>query len=406
MPRSRAALTATPSTIRRINRSVILNLVRLHEPLSRKELSELSGMFPSNVSAIVDELLEEGLLLEQRTRPLGPGRTPINLFLNPGHLRVLGVNLRADQTTLAWAGLSGRILGSLAFKTPHRPEALVRELKVALETARKRPDGPGGGVLHRVGVSVPGLVEPGGGTVIMTPALPHFKGYPLAVEVARLLGVPALADNDANMTMLGEMWFGERELAGAGDVVLLSVSDLGVGSGLMLNSSLYRGHNQAWAGEFGHMVIDRSGPKCRCGRRGCWEVFISNQATWHRYDATRDFTPQLFQGLIRSALEGEARAVRAFEETAEFLSLGLSNITFALNPSLIIVGGEIAKVWKLIRRVVEGAWRSPSVHSEIVTSRLSLDELHVMGAVALALQDIFAGPQLGVRAQLPRSGKA
>lgn len=397
MTRPRANITAKPSTIRKINRSVILNMVRLHEPLSRKDLSELSGMFPSNISAVVDELLREGLVLERRAMPMGRGRTPIHLFLNPEHLRAIGVSLRATRTTLAWAELSGRILGSLTFKTPHHPEAFVRELKSALESARKRPDGLGAGALHRIGVSVPGLVDANRGSIVLSPALPQFNGFPLAEELTRELGFPVQADNDSNVTMLGEMWFGEREVAEAGDVVLLSVSDLGVGSGLTLNSSLYRGHNQSWAGEFGHMVIDRSGPKCRCGRRGCWELYVCNQATWQRYDANRAFTPELFERLIVLALKGDSRAVRAFEETAEFLSLGLSNITFALNPSQIIVGGEIARVWKLIRRVVEGTWRSPGVQSTIAVSRLSLHELHIMGAVALALHDIFAEPQMGGR---------
>jgi predicted NBD/HSP70 family sugar kinase len=269
-------------------------------------------------------------------------------------------------------------------------------LKAAVAGCRACGDEMGGGVLHRIGLSVPGLIDPAAGTVMMTPSLPKFKGYPLANEIARHIGVPVLADNDANVTVLAELWFGERDDVREVNLVLLSISECGVGSGVVVNSNLYRGHNGTWAGEFGHMVIDRTGPKCNCGRRGCWELFISDQATWRRYDQDRRFTPALFQDLIRLALEGDTRAVNAFEETATFLSLGLSNIIFAINPSSIILGGEITKVWKLIRRTVEGAWRSPGLDSQIRVSPHSLYSLQTQGTIVLALQDIFAEPEFGL----------
>jgi len=399
MPLSKTSLTATSTTIREINRSIILNLVRLHEPISRKEISKLSGMFPSNVSAVVDELLHERLLIEQRARPLKPGRTPVNLFLNPGALRVLGVNLRAENTTVAWAGLSGDIIDSISFKTPHRPETLLREISNAVKTARKRKGGLNDAPLHAVGVSVPGIVEPTRGIILMTPTLPHFRKFPLATGIAKELGAPVLAENDSNVTMLGEQWFGRKELANLENAVLLSISDFGVGSGLLFNSSLYRGHNKTWAGEFGHMVIDREGPRCRCGRRGCWERYVCNEATLQRYDPSRNYTPTAFNEMIERALGGEKKAVHAFEETADYLSLGLSNITFALNPDAIVVGGAITKVWKLVRHAAEEAWRSPGIQSPIMLTRWTLDELHLKGAVALALQDVFAAPRVGLHSE-------
>ncbi|MEN6535005.1 MAG: ROK family protein [Bryobacteraceae bacterium] len=395
MRSTKAVATATPSTVREINRAVTLNLIRLHEPVSRKELSNLSKIFPSNISAIVDQLIEEGLVLEKRSRRLARGRTPIDLYLNPNHLRVLGVNLRGDRTRVAWAGMSGRILGTVSFKTPSSVNGLIVALKRAVELARKSGDEGTEPQVHCIGISVAGLVEPGSGTVVMSPALPQFSGYALGRTISKELGLPVLADNDCNAGVLGELWHNEGEAAGAGNVVFLSFSEVGVGSGLVINSELYRGHNLAWAGEFGHMVVDPAGPKCRCGRRGCWELYVSNQSTWRRYDAETGFTEERFRDLLHLAQEGDSRAVSAFETTAEYISLGLSNITFALNPSVIVVGGEITKVWRRIRRTIESAWTSPSVHTEILLSRFSLGDLYIRGAVALALQDIFAGPRLG-----------
>jgi predicted NBD/HSP70 family sugar kinase len=389
--KARAVVTARPTTIREINRSILLNLIRLHEPISRKELSVRTGMFCSNVSAVVDSLIEEGLLLEQQAQPVGRGRVPVNLFLNPEGFRVLGISIRPDRTSVAWAGLQGRILKVVSFATPSRPQSFLRELARATKA---------GGEIQRIGISVPGLVDSERGTILLTPSLPAYSGYPIAAEAGRALGCPALADNDCNTGVVAELWFHEADVAAVQDSVLLSVSDRGVGAGVLLHGQLYRGHNLSWAGEFGHMVVDRAGPKCRCGRQGCWEVFISNQATWQRYDPRRPFTPERFDELIQRALDREARAVRSFEKTAEYLALGLSNISFALNPESIVIAGAITRVWRLIRRTVESMWNAPGVRPQVRVSRLSLDELYMRGAVVLALEKVFAAPQIGAAAQV------
>src|SRR3954447_22583825 len=85
--------TATPSSVRDVNRSIVLNLVRLYQPISRVDLSNRTGIFRSSVSAIVDELVNDGLLLEKRAQPSGRGRVPVDLSLNPNGFRVLGVSI-------------------------------------------------------------------------------------------------------------------------------------------------------------------------------------------------------------------------------------------------------------------------------------------------------------------------
>src|SRR5436305_12748178 len=100
--------TATPSSVRAVNRSIMLDLIRRHQPISRAGLARLTGIFRSSVYDIVEELLAHGLVAEakdkgQRTR----GRAPISLRLNESTMQVLGLNISPVYSQLAYAGLKG-----------------------------------------------------------------------------------------------------------------------------------------------------------------------------------------------------------------------------------------------------------------------------------------------------------
>ena len=120
--------TATPQTIRHVNRSILLNLIRLHQPVSRAELSRITGMHRSNISVIVEELIAEGLLREERAKPVGRGRVPFFLYVSEDSVYVLGVNLRVSETTIALGQLSGKIEKFTSFDTPKDPELFVQML--------------------------------------------------------------------------------------------------------------------------------------------------------------------------------------------------------------------------------------------------------------------------------------
>jgi predicted NBD/HSP70 family sugar kinase len=383
--------TATPSTVRDVNRSIILNLVRLRQPISRVDLSNRTGIFRSSVSAIVDDLVRDGLLIEERAIPKGRGRVPVNLFLNPNGFSVLGVSIRAFQTKVAAAGLTGEIRCSVSFPTPQDPAAWIKEFAKALKRIRSEAIDP----FREIGISVPGMVNQQTGEILMTPALPQYAGFPIAREVSDLAGAEATAENDSNVGALAELWLHETEMAGIRDLVFIEVGDLGVGAGLMIRGDLYTGHDHTWVGEFGHMIIDPSGPPCNCGRRGCWELYVCDRATWQRYEPQIAYTPERFQQLIQLAQEGDARAARAFRATAEYLSLGISNIILGLNPQRVVIAGEIAKVWGLIQHTVESAYAAGRVQFHVYPARFVPEVLSLQGSIVLALQHAFAPPKLG-----------
>ncbi|HTM48243.1 MAG TPA: ROK family transcriptional regulator [Bryobacteraceae bacterium] len=386
----RAIKSATPASVRDVNRSIILSLIRVHEPISRVELSDRTGIFRSSVSAIVDELVGESLVIEQRATPKGRGRVPVNLFLNPKGFRVLGISIRPFQTSVAASGLTGGFEETVSFATPREPAGLLKELGKAV-----RGIGWPGNGFHEIGISVPGMVNAETGEILTVPSLREYADFPIAREVSSLLGAPASAENDCNLAALAEMWLNESEVAGVHDFVLVQIGDVGVGAGLIIGNELYGGHDHTWVGEFGHMIVQPDGKQCSCGRRGCWELYVSDRATWNRYDADKPYSPDRIEDLIRLAAGGDATARRALGATAEYLSLGITNIVMGLNPQRIVLAGEITKAWGLIGQTVESAYAPDRIRFQVYPARFGPEALALRGSVILALRRVFAPPKLG-----------
>lgn len=380
--------TATPSTVRDVNRRIILNLIRLHQPISRADLSAQTGISRSNISEIVDELVLMGMVKEKQAEPSKRGRVPIHLSLNDDGFRVLGISIRADITSLAYAGLSGHAHKVITFPTPSTPQKFLRAL------ASKSIHGSSGFFQH-VGVSVPGLVNAESGEVLWLPGLPDYGGFSLANAIQEVVGVPVTADNDCNLGALADLWLSAEEIAGLQNFVFLDIGGIGVGAGLILGREVYRGHDGRFAAEFGHMIVDPAGPRCRCGRQGCWELFVCAQAAWNRYRPGVAFDTSSMKTLLSEARQGAPDAMRALEETARYLSIGISNIVLAVNPELIVVTGEITSAWDLMGPMIENTFAPSRIAIKVRPAKLAPEELFLQGAISLALNNAFAKPRIG-----------
>lgn len=388
--------TATPSSVREVNRSILLGLLRRYQPLSRAELARRTGFFRSSVSDIVDALIAEDLVVESKQLSSGRGRAPISLHLNDKAYPVLGLTIRPKFCQLACAGLAGQIQRTWNFETPSSPKALVRSVERAVVAAKKQLKIPANSGFRKIGVAIPGHVDALAGKILWTPTHPELADFPIAAELSRVTHIPTLADNDANLGALSELWSSSpADNRIHSDFVFLNVSDFGAGAGIVLDGKIYLGHDGHFAGEFGHMVVERNGLPCRCGRRGCWELYVSNSATWSRYRPRTPFTVERFMQMLSAAEAGDNAALEALRVTAEYISLGISNIGFAVNPAEVIVAGRITHVWEKIRRIIEEEHQSPRVSYPIRPAALSSDDSLLHGAVCLALQDVFAAPQFG-----------
>ena len=380
--------TATPSSVRAVNRAIVLDLIRRHQPISRADLARMTGIFRSSVSDIVDELASEKLVVEERALPSGRGRVPMSLQLNDRDQRILGLTIRPTHCQIGCAGLSGRIQQTTTFETPSSPGKLVRAVAKAIK--EMCPGSPG---FARIGIAIPGHVDTPTGRILWTPTHPELTGFEITEEVKRATDIPALADNDCNVGALSELWLAKETRSP--DFVFLNVSDFGVGAGAVLNGRIYLGHDAHFAAEFGHMVVVPDGILCRCGRRGCWEMYVSNTATLARFDSGAGFTAERFAAMLAAARAGDPHALSCLHQTARFLSLGISNIAFALNPAEVVVAGRITSAWDLLSNDVNTAYGSSHLNCRVRPARLSSDDSLLHGAICLALREVFAAPDFG-----------
>ncbi len=394
--------TATPSSIRAVKRSIFLELIRRHQPISRAELARLTGIFRSSVSDIVDELVTDELITEERGVPSQRGRVPVSLRLHDLSYPVLGLNIRPAYCQAAWAGLNGRIHSSFIFSTPTSPQELVQAVGEAVKKLRADAAGRGCCEFRRIGVAIPGHVNAPTGRILWVPTHQELNDFPLAEEVEARTGIENLADNDCNVGALSELWFASEGPEHHTDFIFLNVSDFGTGAGVVINREVYGGHDAHFAAEFGHMIVEPSGPACRCGRSGCWEMFVSNEATWRRVYPHSPFSIDRFEGMLLDAGNGDVRALQSFRETARYLSLGISNMGFVFNPAEVIVAGRITAIWDAIAQEITTRYGSSHLSYSIRPARLSADDSLLHGAVCLALRDAFARPQFG---ELPASGR-
>jgi predicted NBD/HSP70 family sugar kinase len=386
--RADAPSTATPASVRQVNRAILLNLIRMHQPVSRIQLSALTGIYRSNVSFIVEELLRDGLVREERGQPSGRGRVPMLLSLNPDGCRVVGVSIRAGETVAALADLTGRVLDTASFRTPKTPKGWVERFERALSGLCEPA------AIQHLCISVPGMVNQERGEILWMNALPGYSGFGLKEVVQEGTGVATTVANDCHLATTCERWMGDIS-ADLRNMVFLEVGDVGVGAGMIVNGELCTGYNSTFAAEFGHMVVDPAGPRCNCGRTGCWELFVCDQATWRHYDAAGEFNELRMAELIARARSGDDKAVRAFQSTSRHLGLGIANITMVLNPEVVVLAGRLTEVWDLVTPAIEEALAPLPGRPQLRPARMPAEALFLHGAIRQALSGLFARPQLG-----------
>lgn len=381
---------ARHNTIRDINKQIVLNYVRVRSPISRAEIARETSLQRSTVSAIVDELQNEGLIEELGTGDSTGGRKPTLLRLRTGVPVAIGVDVTPRVTTVALADLSGTILESEKFPTSSDIEYM--NTQIVSKVKRFVEMYPNANL--EVGISIPGIADPAGGTIVYVPYF-QWSNWDIGKQIEDAVGVPVVIDNDANAVAIAELWFGDDEIKKTRNFVMILVSE-GIGTGIIIDGEVYRGEFGA-AGEFGHMFVGENAPVvCSCGRRDCWEAHASEKAILKRYASGNGPGTNGnidIDHLIGLAINGETRAVQTLRDSAHYLGIGISNLIVGFSPQAIVVSGNIVRAWDVMKadlHILAGrSIRDELTNPAIVPSSLG-DDPTVLGSIALVLASKFA----------------
>ena len=379
---------ARHNTIRDINKRIVLNYIRARAPISRAEIARETSLQRSTVSAIVDDLILEGLIEESGAGESTGGRKPTLLELKRGTPAAIGVDVTPRETTIALADLNGTILHSEVFPTSADIDFMNRQILAKVKRyAQENKDAD-----LQVGMSVPGIADQSTGNIIYIPYF-QWSDWDIAARITDATGLPVVVDNDANAVALAELWFGAEEIRKTRNFIEVLISE-GIGTGIIIDGQVYRGELGA-AGEFGHMFVGQNAPvACSCGRRDCWEAHASEKAIVQRYVSGngKPATAVDIEHLISLALNGEKRALEVVRETATYIGIGISNLMIGFSPQAVVVSGSIVRAWDLIKdEILEIAGRS--IRHQVDTTRIVPSELGdqptILGSVTLVLSRRF-----------------
>ncbi|MGF1600143.1 MAG: ROK family protein [Acidimicrobiales bacterium] len=262
-----------------------------------------------------------------------------------GDIVAIGIDVGGTKILGVVAGRDGRPIHRLKTATPRDPAAVPLAIGDAVEQLLDRV-GPVAGV----GVGVPGLVD-NDGVLRYGPNVPGVVGFDVPAVIGARFELPVVAENDASCAAVAEHRLGA---ARGHDHAVVVTQGTGIGGGLIVNGALLRGTN-GFAGEPGHMLVDRSGPVCACGTRGCWEAVASGAGLANlarqlvaegragRIVALAGGDPGHIRGEhVAAALAGgDPDAGEVLDSFASWVAQGLASLINLLDPGIIVLGGGL-----------------------------------------------------------------
>ncbi len=385
-------------TSRRVNESIIFNLIRERQPISRIDLSRLTNLKESTISIIVKRFVQENLVVEHSLGDSTGGRKPRLLCLNGDHSLAVGLDIGFLETTIGLGNLNGEILFTKKIATTREISSFLPCLATELKSFLKKKL-PLQRKIQGIGVSLPGVTDREKGELILSSYL-GWQNIPFGDYLREHFPYPLAFDDNQNAVGLAEFWFSKQSDLSHHDVVILLVNE-GVGTALILGGHLHRGC-QLGAGQFGHVSLNPAGPECNCGNRGCWEMYASDIATLNRY---RNYVGQqdveipdlsTVGELVKKCRQGDANARRAILETGEYIGMGLSVIVNGLNPEMIIIEGQICEGWDFIEPVIWKVLQEKSLPMNLKSLQIRPSRMKenpcLLGAISLILQEQFLSP--------------
>lgn len=379
----------SPPSLRQVGRLRVLDALYRCPPTGRADLARVTGLSRATVSSLIDELSRAGIVVESAEpadgRPATTGRPPVLLSLSQAAAFAIGLDFGHDHIRVAVCDLSGQAVIDdwTQAEVDHGPEqsfglaeALVNKALSAAGIARGR--------LLGVGMGLAAPINGATGDLHANGILAGWHGVRPKEEMEKRLGVTVRLENDANVGALGERALGAA--MGVNNLIYLRLS-AGIGAGLILDGKPYTGGG-GFAGEFGHSPAVERGRICRCGNRGCLETVASSTAVAALLE-TSIGQPVSVAMLLERVRLGDRGAIRAVGEAGEAVGLAVAALVNALNPELVVVGGELAAagpaLLEPIRRAITLHSVAPAADMARVVQGSLGDRAEVLGAAALLL---------------------
>ncbi|RNA68511.1 ROK family transcriptional regulator [Alteribacter keqinensis] len=398
-----ASMTGSFQLMKSLNRSLILNMIRVYGPISRAEIAKKASLTPPTVTNIVNELLKDELVLEGKMGVSKGGRKPILLTINIESHFIFGVDVGAQEVRIALTNLNADVICLKRSKMSKgfTKEELLAMIKQNIQEVLDKEPVPENKILG-IGIGMHGIVDHEKGIAVYAPNF-GLSDIRLKEELEKTFPFPVKVENDARALALGELWFGHGQEKQ--NLVCVNVG-VGIGAGIILNGRLYHGEHGI-AGEIGHTIIDLNGRRCSCGNYGCLQTVAGSNRIRDRVIeeislGRKTIIIDLVEGnaewitgevVHEAAKQGDALAIEVLQQTGRYLGIGLTNLINFVNPEKVIIGGGVSRAGEFIldpvREIVKSRALTESARStEIEASKLG-EKGTITGAATLILAELF-----------------
>jgi N-acetylglucosamine repressor len=384
--------------------SEILKQVRAHPGISRVSLARKLQIAPSTVGNYTARLISEGFIIEDPDKlDFEMGRPPTALRLNPDGGQFIGVDFEARNIMAMAVDFSDRPLKQ-AHKDIEQSDSvqdIIEKIEQAIEQVL--PDTQGR--LLAIGVGVPGLVNPGKGIAVHYKYISDWQNVALAGPLAKKFGVPVYLENNARSMALAELWFGQGR--GQRDWLCIGIRS-GIGAGIVAGGQLQRGANNR-AGEIGRWVCPKF-PKAAAffssngetpGKRMELQEVASVRAILGALERVRRSGRKTmlsrregalnFQDVLDAAKQRDHLTLEIIGVVAETLGWAVSELSFALNPSRVILAGPLTLLGEImlqpLRENAQDLLQESGADVPAIVNSTMGEYSGALGAAALAVHE-------------------
>lgn len=383
------------------NIALILRCICTTKNCSRVSLAHSTRLKQATITKIVNKLISWDIVREDTVlSSVSVGRKPMRLIINSGKYLVIAVRLERSNILLAVMDIAGGVHYQSRTVIEDRSEtrSVIEKLKSMIRAAIENMPVPP----MAIGMAVPGPISRTKSRIMLMSSFPGWEQVDLKAELSDAFHLPVLVNHNANCGVLAEQWYGNFHNFSN---ILYVLCDRGVGSGLILNGSIYYGA-QGFAGEIGHVSINKYGPLCECGNRGCLELYASTFALENEYKRNAaetlpaDYGEEIYLPaediLARVRNNSDPIAVKSYDRIVSNLGFGIVGIINVINPDLIIFADRIIEGGERFLKVMDRTLKRyllPDAYDNltITTSTLQHDS-SLIGAGVFAFEYLLQTP--------------
>ncbi len=370
-----------------INKYILLKNIIINEPISRIELSHLTGLSKMTITGLIKEYMEAGIVRECGVADSTGGRKRTYLQVVPESLLTLGIYINRDSLNVGIINLKGQIIQSesMELSVMESNDIFLKRLFLLcdrfMQTEYREK-------IWGIGVSCAGPLLVKDGVILNPPDFNNIKNLPIVSCIEDRYHLPTYLQNDICVAALAEVYFGNRNKYD--DFIYVGIS-AGIGGGVIMNGKLYTGFG-GLAGIMGHTIVEKDGIPCECGQKGCLEKYSSTRAVvkWAlEHGAGENLT---WMELLVRASSGDEICARAIERMIGYLEVAFANMANAYDTQCFIIGGDLHFYQEEVVKRLEGKLRSKSFswgqERDIrVESSSFIGSASFIGTVALVLEN-------------------